>query len=106
MERKQLELIIDSNDDTVTKEIEESLGSIEVVRGRKARVLDPVTILAIAAGVVQLVNELLALQEKLKQRRQLPSVTVRNLRGDSVTLVDATREQLQALVEADSADEK
>lgn len=72
--------------------------------GRKGRVLDPVTVLAILGGGVHLINELLTLKQKLRQQKSPPKVTIQNLRGDSVKLTDTSEEQLRNLVETDSRD--
>ena len=72
--------------------------------GRKGRVLDPVTVLAILGGGVHLINELLTLKQKLRQQKSPPEVTIQNLRGDSVKLTDTSEEQLRNLVETDSRD--
>lgn len=100
MEQQQaLELIIDSQDENVIRDIEGSLASVQPVRGRKARPIDPITILAIAAGTVKLVNELLALKKSLDERKIAAKIKVRNLDGDTVDLEHASQESLAKLAQ-------
>lgn len=97
-EKSQLELIIASDDEQVVRDIEQSLGGVEVVRDDRYRALDALTVLAVAAAAVKLVNELLTLKEKLSGRANPPRITLRNVDGDAVELMTATAEQLQELI--------
>jgi hypothetical protein len=98
-EQMALELIIDSRDENTIRQIEGSLASVKPVRGRKARPIDPITILGIAAASVKLVNELLALKKNLQDRKDAAKVTVRNLTGETVGLDSATEEDLKKLLQ-------
>jgi hypothetical protein len=98
-EEKLLEIVIDDADETVVKSVEDSLVEVRPVRNRKARHLDPVVVLGIAAGAVKLVNELLALKKSLADRGELAKVKVRNLEGESLDLSSADAESLTKLTE-------
>ena len=103
MENMQtVELIIDSTDENVVGNIEQQLSGLNVIKGRTARVIDPVTALAIAAGTVKLVTELVNLWQKLRQKPDAPTVTLRNTKGESIVLSDVSAEQLRAFLEAGS----
>jgi hypothetical protein len=95
MEETAVELIIDSTDETFIHEIENHFGESAVTRGRKSRAFDVGIALAVAAGVIKLINELLTLRDKWAKRENAPDITVRTVNGDSISLKDATREQLQ-----------
>ena len=94
-----LELRIDSRDEAIVKEVEKNLSSVEVKRWETAR-MDPVTILAIAAGTVKLISALLELKAKLAQRRDAPKVTIKSADGTSVALADATEALLTNMMSA------
>ena len=98
-QHKTLELVIDSQDENLIREIESSLGSVQPVRGRKARPIDPITVLAIAAGTVKLINELLALKKSLDERKITAKIKVRNIDGDTVDLDHASQDSLAKLVQ-------
>ena len=68
-----LELQIDSRDETIVKEVETNLASVEVTRWETAR-MDPVTVLAIAAAAVKLISALLELKAKLARKPGAPKV--------------------------------
>jgi len=95
----QLELRIDSRDEAIVKEVETNLSSVEVTRWKNAR-MDPVTILAIAAGTVKLISALLELKSKLAKRSDAPQVTIKSADGASVALASATEEILTEMLSA------
>lgn len=92
-----LELQIDSRDEASVKEVEDGLAGVSVTRWESAR-MDPVTILAIAAGTVKLISALLELKAKLAQKPAAPTVTVKSADGASVALADASAEVLNAML--------
>src|SRR5262245_36340787 len=97
---RQVEVVIETNDRESVSEIQQILGSLQPTPARPVRVVDPLTVLAIAAATVKLVNELLALKQKLRDRQNRPRVKVRTVSGASVDLVTTTREELSALIDA------
>ena len=94
-----LELQIDSCDETIVKEVETNLASVEVTRWETAR-MDPVTVLAIAAAAVKLISALLDLKAKLARKPGAPKVTIKSADGKSVALADATEAMLTTMVSA------
>jgi hypothetical protein len=97
-EQTEVEIVIGSRDDAVVGEIEERLASVEPVRWRDARFVDPVTILAVATGVTKLVNALIALKRDLADKPEAPRLEVKTPDGRSITLTDATPELLTAML--------
>jgi hypothetical protein len=89
-----LELQIDSRDEDAVNQIESALQSVEVKRWPAAR-MDPVTVLAIAAGTVKLISALLELKAKLKAQSNPPEVKVLNASGAALNLVAATEPVLK-----------
>jgi hypothetical protein len=97
---QEVELIIGSRDESQVSAIEKGLEGVEVTRGRDARLVDPVTVLAVAAGVAKLVDALLALKKRMAQRKDSPVVEIKTEDGRSITLTDATPALLTALLSA------
>ena len=91
---QEVELIIESRSDSEIAAIEETLKDLEVTRWRNARVIDPITVLAVAAGVAKLIDGLLALKKRLAARNDSPTVEVKTPDGRSIKLADATPELL------------
>lgn len=103
MEKIQtVELIIDSRDESVVRNIEQQFSGVEITRGRTARVSNPITALAIAAQPVKLASELVGLWLKLQQKPDATIVTLRNMGGKSLVMSDVTTEQLRAFLETSS----
>jgi hypothetical protein len=93
----ELEIVIETTDETLIEEVESSLSSVQVERWEPQRLVDPITVLAVAGSLVQLLNGLAALRDRLRKQAVPPAVTVRNADGAEVALLTATPEQLQAL---------
>lgn len=99
--KSHLELIIKSNDQEKIEEIIKSIEGIEVYHPRAARTADPITVLAIAAGTITLVNALIQLATTLSKREPKIEITVRNVDGNSIELKGASREKIAQIVESD-----
>lgn len=97
---QEVELVIGSRNDSEVSAIEEALEGVEVTRWRDARLVDPVTILAVAAGVAKLVDALLALKKRLAERNDSPIIEIKTADGRSITLTEATPELLTAVLGA------
>lgn len=95
----QLELQIESRDESTVKQVESALQSVDVERWPAAR-MDPVTVLAIAAGTVKLISALLELKAKLAAQRNPPQVTVSNATGAALNVATATESVLQDFLKA------
>jgi hypothetical protein len=94
----ELEIVVESDDDAIVGEVRSALSPAEVEQWENARIVDPMTILAVAGGIVQIVNGLLTLRDRLRKKREPPTVRIRNAAGDEVVLVTATPEEIEALV--------
>jgi len=105
VQQTELEIVVDSSDDAVLGEVEGALAPSLVERWEPARVVDPLTVLAVAGGVVQLVNGLIALRDRLRGQSSAPTVRIRNAVGSEVLLLAATTEELRALVEGEGTSE-
>lgn len=97
---QEIELIIGSRNNSEISAIEEALKDLEVTRWRNARVVDPTTVLAVAAGAVELIDALLALKNRLAARNDSPTVEVKTPDGRSIKLTDATPELLEVTLGA------
>jgi hypothetical protein len=97
---QEVELIIGSRNDSEISAIEETLKDLEVTRWRDARVVDPITVLAVAAGVAKLIDALLALKKRLAARKDSPTVEIKTRDGRSIKLTDATPELLAVTLAA------
>jgi hypothetical protein len=68
----ELQVEIDSLDEQDVADVEAALaapgGDVSVERWPRARVIDPLTILAVAGGIVGLVDGLLSLRDRWKAR--------------------------------------
>src|SRR2546423_9108995 len=99
-EISEIELVVGSRDEAVVSAVEASLDGVEVTRWREARFVDPVTVLAVGAGVVKLIDALIALKKRLAERADAPSVEIRTPDGRSISLKDATPEMLAVALKA------
>jgi hypothetical protein len=98
MDDGELEIVIESTDASSVEEVEHALTGMSVVRWEPQRMIDPMTILAVAGSLTALVNGLLSLRDRLRARPDAPRVVVRDADGNEVVLVAATPEQLRALI--------
>lgn len=99
----EVEVVIGTRDEAAVAEIEAGLDGVEVTRWRDARFVDPVTVLAVGAGVVKLIKALIGLKQQLAERPDAPSVVIRTADGKSITLNDATPELLAVALGATAA---
>jgi len=97
-EQSELEVVIESADDEIVGDVERALAPADVSRWEPARVVDPLTVLAVAGGIVQLVEGLLSLRDRLRARPSAPMVRLRNAEGHELALDTATPEDLRALL--------
>jgi hypothetical protein len=95
----ELELVVESQVESVISEVEATLGPVVRQRLPPARILDPAAILGLAAGAVQLINALLDLRDRLASRPDPPAVTVRNAQSDEIDLRAATQSEIESFVE-------
>ena len=95
----QLELQIASRDEAAVDEVASALQTVDVQRWPAAR-MDPVTVLAIAAGTVKLISALLDLKAKLAAQKNPPQVTVSNVTGAALNVATATQAVLEEFLKA------
>lgn len=95
-----IEVQIDTVDEERIRRVETELEDVQPQRWRSAR--DIGTVITIASSLVGLVNSLMILKDRLAADRDAPSVKVRNAQRDEVDLAQATREELEQLLEAAS----
>jgi hypothetical protein len=96
--QSKLELVIDSREQGAVDEIQSSLSEVKVERLPTARVLDPVVILGIVGGALKVIDELLALAERLKAKSSSPAVSVRNRKGRTIALATITKATLEEFI--------
>jgi hypothetical protein len=94
----RLEVTVGTKDDDVLVEIEGALSSVQVKRWPTARIVEPITVLGIAASTSALVSALLVLKDRLLERQHPPPLWLSAPDGTSVPLADATAESLEALL--------
>jgi hypothetical protein len=99
----ELEVDVGSRNESDVQQIEGILSGVNASRWGTSRLLDPVTILAISAGVVKLVDALVTLRKHLLENASAPEVTIRTADGTSFSLAHATPEEVRQLVEASAA---
>jgi hypothetical protein len=99
----EVEVVIGTRDEAAVAAIEAGLDGVEVTRWRDARFVDPVTVLAVGAGVVKLIKALVGLKQQLDEHPDAPSVVIRTADGKSITLKDATPELLAVALGATAA---
>lgn len=108
----QIELIIDSNNQDVVNEIKDTLKSLKVDVGKPSREIGIVTVLAITASSLKIINELLTLQEKIKERKKQNNsketleITARNEDGESINVENATLEKLNSFLQSKDTEEE
>jgi len=95
-----VELIIGSRDEAVVSAVVTSLEGVEVTRWREARLVNPVTVFAVGAGAVKLIDALLALRKRLTESPDAPAVEIRIPDGRAVSLSNTTPELLAAALGA------
>ena len=93
-----LEVQIDTVDEERVRRVEAELDDVQPQRWRSAR--DIGTVITVASSLVGLVNALLVLKDRMTADRDAPTVRVRNAQREEVDLAQATREDLERLVEA------
>jgi hypothetical protein len=93
-----LEVRIESQDPNLIAEIESTLAQVNAKRGEKTR--DFVTVLAIAASAVKLINALLELKQRLEDKPDGSKVYVLNANRDQMVLPEATERKLSELIES------
>jgi flagellar basal body P-ring protein FlgI len=98
-ETVQLELQIESRDEATVNQVSAALQSVDVKRWPAAR-MDPVTVLAIAAGTVKLISALMDLKAKLATQKNAPNVKVSNATGTVLNLATATQSLLEDFLKA------
>lgn len=96
----QLQIVIASQDEATVQDVEQSLAAVGARRWPKARALDPVTVLLIGAAAIKLVTALLDLKQKLAKKPNPPDVKVQAPDGTTISLLNATREQLEVIASA------
>jgi len=97
-----LELKIESRDEEELSAIEEALsgeGGVQFERVEPARVVEPVTLIALAGAALGVVDGVLALADRLKSQKNPPIIVIRNAAGDELSVERATRDQLEHMVE-------
>jgi hypothetical protein len=97
--QQELELAIYTSDDAVVQSLLSNLTGLDTQRPRRARVIDPITLITVASAAVTLVTGLLDLRDRLRAEPSAPEVVVRNERGDSVSLTEASEEDIGRLVQ-------
>ncbi|SRR6266478_3525350 len=98
-EAVQLELQVESRDEATVNQVASALQSVDVKRWPAAR-MDPLTILAIAAGTAKLITALLELKEKLSAQKNPPPVKVSNAAGAELDLFTATESILEEFLKS------
>ncbi len=95
-----LEIAVQSSDPDELSLIEAALRAedLQFERLKPSRVVDPVTLIALAGGVVGLVNGVLALSDRLRSRNAAPIVVVRNEAGDELPVEGISRQELENLI--------
>ncbi|WP_221361901.1 hypothetical protein [Streptomyces beigongshangae] len=91
--RVLLELVVPHGTD-IKEDLDAISEGLEVTDEGRSR-FDPVTVFGICAGVVGLVDALFSLADRLRRRRPPPRVEVRNEEGDTLVLVEVTRDELE-----------
>ena len=98
MSAHELELAIYTSDVTVAESVIQQINDVEVRRPRVARTIDPVTVITVVSSSVALVQGLLDLRDRMREHKAAPRVVVRNERGESVSLAEAGKDDLEHLV--------
>jgi hypothetical protein len=99
----QVQLQVDSKQEADIAAVEDALkgeGDLVIERLRPPRMIDPITILAVAGGIVGLINGLLSLRDRWRARGQRPALTLENEGGEQLALDEATLEQITSFIEA------
>ena len=95
----RLEVQIDTVDEERVRRVEAELDDVQPQRWRSAR--DIGTVITVASSSASgPVNALLVLKDRMTADRDAPTVRVRNAQREEVDLAQATREDLERLVEA------
>ena len=95
-DEQMLEIRIESQDPALIAEIESALAEVNPKRWEKTR--DLITIIAIAASTIELINALLELREHLSKKPDAPKIYVLNADRKKLTVDEATEVTLTELI--------
>jgi hypothetical protein len=103
----EIEVRIASLDNADVIMAEDSLASsgLSVVRWPQARVIDPETVLVVTGTTVSLIEGLLELRDRWKDRKPAPLVTVRGPDSEELDLLKANKKDLESMTGSGDHDE-
>ena len=79
--------------------------ALTVTAQRKSRSADPATVLAIAGGVITLINSIIQLAQTLREKDEKVIVIIKSFEGKTLSLNEATDDEIKKYVEdAEAAD--
>ena len=93
----ELELLVDGDDHAVDA-ILSRMPDVQATRARPSRAIDPATAIAIAGGIISLVNGLLDLKKRLTQKAEPERIIVRDIDGRTIDLRNASADEIRAFV--------